>query len=628
MKMSASSPLSDFLHPGEALLVSCCNLGATGSRYSIAVVTADEVLWLNLDEVLAATADTGVTGLCVSGDHCFMCIQGSNERVVKLGRDLRPLTTWPCSRARDLHSLAEHRGRLHLASSGTNEIVTIDGQSPEAVVWAHSETDKDYLHLNSLCFLENGRLLFTMFGPKVEQGHRVGAVVDAGSGVKLVDNLSDPHSLSLLEGGLAFCESDRGTFNLFDPEMRAIRTAQLDGYVRGCAWTGRHYVVGSSRWRGASRSMGSMRQPPALAADRHSNNWQRSGLYFLGPDLSVAFRYDFTLLAPEIYDVVYLGSRFNPTRTFDDAVGRRMDAIYDEIEGSRVKALPPAAPAKPAASRMPGKLPQGTLPPGTPLPPGTILPPGTPLPPGTDLSTARPPPIAPASRTFHFVEDYERLVARLVREHPLDEAMAIAVGGAYDVMGRIEAKLLRDLGLADGMRIVDLGCGSGRLAAALHASAKVSYVGTDIVQQLLDYAKTKAPEYTFLLHRELSIPQPDASADIVSAFSLFTHLQHAETFVYLEDAVRVLKPGGLIVFSFLEFAERTHWGIFKNTSKAAKQGTSVHLNQFIERSAIKRWARRLRLDFVQFIDGTTPIMEGNAFGQAVAVLKKPLGSGL
>ncbi len=68
---------------------------------------------------------------------------------------------------------------------------------------------------------------------------------------------------------------------------------------------------------------------------------------------------------------------------------------------------------------------------------------------------------------FHFVEDYEKHVARPVRDHPIDEAMSLAVGGAYDIVGRIEAEALVQNGLRDGMRLADIGCGSGRTAVAL-----------------------------------------------------------------------------------------------------------------------------------------------------------------
>ena len=128
----------------------------------------------------------------------------------------------------------------------------------------------------------------------------------------------------------------------------------------------------------------------------------------------------------------------------------------------------------------------------------------------------------------HFVDDYEKLVDHLVATYPIDEAMSRAVGGNYEIVGQIEADIVKAAGLADGMAIVDLGCGSGRLASTLHRRMKVSYVGIDIVQALLDYAKTKAPGYRFIRHRDLSIPLEDASMDMVSAFSLFTHLHQPD----------------------------------------------------------------------------------------------------
>jgi ubiquinone/menaquinone biosynthesis C-methylase UbiE len=92
------------------------------------------------------------------------------------------------------------------------------------------------------------------------------------------------------------------------------------------------------------------------------------------------------------------------------------------------------------------------------------------------------------------------------------------------------------------MSLVDFGCGSGRLASILGRSMKVDFRGIDIVQSLLDYAKTKTPKnYRFLLHRELNIPAPTNQTDVVSAFSVFMHLLRAETYIYLEDIKRILK---------------------------------------------------------------------------------------
>ena len=143
---------------------------------------------------------------------------------------------------------------------------------------------------------------------------------------------------------------------------------------------------------------------------------------------------------------------------------------------------------------------------------------------------------------FHFVEDYERLVADLIAKHPIEEAMSLAVGGYYDQIGQVEGHLLRWAGLANGMSVVDLGCGSGRLAHALGKAFAINYLGVDIVQALLDYAATKSPtNYSFVLNRSLTLPADEKSADFVTAFSVFTHLLPSESYLYMEDARRVLK---------------------------------------------------------------------------------------
>lgn len=224
---------------------------------------------------------------------------------------------------------------------------------------------------------------------------------------------------------------------------------------------------------------------------------------------------------------------------------------------------------------------------------------------------------------FHFVDDYEKLVKNLVKAYPLDEAMSRAVGGQYEKYGQIEAALLNRVGLVSGMRLVDLGCGSGRLASVLAANMKISYVGIDIIQQLLDYAKSKAPAYEFICHRDLSIPQTDASADMICAFSLFTHLLHAESYIYLEECKRVLKPGGSVIFSFLEFAESGHWDVFLETKVATKTKNLSHLNMFIERSTISVWASKLGFEVSGFISPSEPLWNGNGLGQSAVVLTKP-----
>jgi ubiquinone/menaquinone biosynthesis C-methylase UbiE len=226
---------------------------------------------------------------------------------------------------------------------------------------------------------------------------------------------------------------------------------------------------------------------------------------------------------------------------------------------------------------------------------------------------------------FHFVADYEALVANLVATRPLDEAMAVAVGGDFERTGKTEAAIVRHLGLRDGMSLIDLGCGSGRLAWALGQTMRLDYLGIDIVQALLDYAATRSPRtYRFVLNRTLDIPARDASADMVCAFSVFTHLLHAESYLYMQDIKRVLRPGGRLVFSFLEFADPAHWVVFDGTVNATRASSLPHLNQFIERNAIDLWAQKLGYERETFIDGAeAPWGDAPNLWQALAVFRKP-----
>lgn len=222
---------------------------------------------------------------------------------------------------------------------------------------------------------------------------------------------------------------------------------------------------------------------------------------------------------------------------------------------------------------------------------------------------------------FHFVKDYERLVTNLLAAFPIDEAMNLAVGGG-DV-GPIQVEILRYQGLKPGMTLLDLGCGSGRTALTAAAQMPIDYIGIDVVQEMLDYAKSRSPEtYSFIKHQELSIPLPDDSVDMICAFSLFTHLLHTETYIYLQECKRVLKPGGRLVFSFLEFSMAFHWNVFASAVEHQRNAIGQPLDQFMEWPSIKIWCEHLEFKCDYIAGHNNPWETTPALGQSIAILSK------
>ena len=55
---------------------------------------------------------------------------------------------------------------------------------------------------------------------------------------------------------------------------------------------------------------------------------------------------------------------------------------------------------------------------------------------------------------------------------------------------------------------------------------------------------------------------------MVCAFSVFTHIEHEDSYLYLEEALRIVRPGGRFVFSCVPI--NTSWGEETFLGAAAK----------------------------------------------------------
>ncbi len=235
------------------------------------------------------------------------------------------------------------------------------------------------------------------------------------------------------------------------------------------------------------------------------------------------------------------------------------------------------------------------------------------------------------SKQLHFINDYRGLVRRLINENPgnIDLAMSIAIGSpsleSFNLFGDCQYHILKRCGLEDGMRIYDLACGSGRTAQALARNKwRGIYKGADIIDELIDFSRSKQPDYDFFLHFDFSINSKDEELDMVFAWSLFTHLLPEESFVYMRDAHRALKPGGRLIFSFLEVDQEKHWNIFMSRVNQISSGKApVHLDYIFDRKMIDRISDSIGFKSKFYVDGDDlEFTKFGAFGQSLAIFTK------
>jgi SAM-dependent methyltransferase len=154
-----------------------------------------------------------------------------------------------------------------------------------------------------------------------------------------------------------------------------------------------------------------------------------------------------------------------------------------------------------------------------------------------------------------------------------------AVGaGDYRAVGDSFRDLFVELGgLEPDDDVLDVGCGSGRMAYALKDWLRGSYEGFDVVPEAVDWCRREIaprhPRFRFQVAdirserynprgtfeaADYRFPYADDSFHFAFATSVFTHLARPAVANYLAELARVLRPGGrLFATYFLINAEAT-----------------------------------------------------------------------
>jgi SAM-dependent methyltransferase len=124
------------------------------------------------------------------------------------------------------------------------------------------------------------------------------------------------------------------------------------------------------------------------------------------------------------------------------------------------------------------------------------------------------------------------------------------------VLAALQERLIRELRLASGMRVLDAGCGPGTQALAVaQAVPGVSVVGVDASHAMVEEAVRRAEPHnrvSFEMADAGALPFPDASFDAVMAQTLLAHVH--DPGAVLTELRRVTRPGGRIAALDLDTA--------------------------------------------------------------------------
>ena len=104
----------------------------------------------------------------------------------------------------------------------------------------------------------------------------------------------------------------------------------------------------------------------------------------------------------------------------------------------------------------------------------------------------------------------------------------------------------------DGKRVLDFGCGAGRVLRQFLPEAETGeFWGCDLYQPTISWLEANlSPPFRFYVNEQRPMPHPDAHFDFVYAISVFTHITD-DWADWLLELHRILKPDGLLLATFI-----------------------------------------------------------------------------
>jgi len=189
--------------------------------------------------------------------------------------------------------------------------------------------------------------------------------------------------------------------------------------------------------------------------------------------------------------------------------------------------------------------------------------------------------------------EYKKVWDRQSRDF---ETAALAVAGytdeaTLDATARAAIETLRaTVGLSPHDLILEIGCGIGRVGKPLSMEC-LHWFGADISGEMLKHAAQRLRERQNVTLIELSTVGlsefPPDSLDLVYCTVVFMHLLEWDRFRYVQEAFRVLAPGGRCYFDNFPLDTEHGWNVFSEGARYPLNRRPAHLSMSSSREEFR-----------------------------------------
>lgn len=158
----------------------------------------------------------------------------------------------------------------------------------------------------------------------------------------------------------------------------------------------------------------------------------------------------------------------------------------------------------------------------------------------------------------------------------------------------------RFVGINASDACLEIGCGVGRVGKIMSQRCR-RWIGTDISAAMLEYASQRLAELDNVELIELGGDGlgevADCSVDLVYSTVVFMHLYEWDRYKYVQEAMRVLRPGGHCYFDNVDIASDHGWKVFMNGFSFEPDKRPAHLSMISTGEELETYA--LKAGFTQ-----------------------------